>query len=98
MSRLYSFAYLMGNGAGRLEAIYESPRSDDEKRRLKAQEIADLKERLRELRTEWGRGLKSWIDGPINNARLNSFTTYESGVPRFVALIEACDGPTFRTP
>ncbi|MGB1129264.1 MAG: aminopeptidase [Haloferula sp.] len=82
----------IGGASERLEAIYARPISDAEKRRLKAAEIAQLKSRLRELRTEWGRGLKSWIDGPINNARLNSFTTYEAGVPRFVALIEECGG------
>lgn len=76
----------------RLGRIYQSGRSDEKKRRLKAREIARLKKNLRELRTEWGRGLNGWIDRPINNARLNSFTTYEAGVPRFVALLEACDG------
>lgn len=82
----------IGGASDRLKAIYQSDRSDTEKRELKEREIAALRGGLRELRTEWGRGLKSWIDGPINNARLNSFTTYEAGVPRFVALIEACDG------
>lgn len=82
----------IGGAAERLEAVYAKDISDDEKRRLKKQEIGRLKSRLRELRTEWGRGLKSWIEEPINNARLNSFTTYEAGVPRFVALIEECDG------
>lgn len=80
----------IGGAAERLDKIYRSPLSDEEKRSRKRKEIARLKGRLRELRTEWGRGLNSWIQKPINNARLNSFTTYESGVPRFVALIEAC--------
>ena len=78
--------------AARLAEVYESSMSDDGKRRRKELEIERLRDRLRGLRTEWGRGLTSWIDGPINNARLNSFTTYESGVPRFVELIDACEG------
>ncbi|MGE9269635.1 MAG: aminopeptidase, partial [Verrucomicrobiales bacterium] len=77
---------------GRLEGLYAQSLTDEEKRRRKGQEIERLKSQLRELRTEWGRGLSSWIDEPINNARLNAFTTYESGVPRFVALIEDCGG------
>jgi len=36
--------------------------------------------------------LKSWIEEPVNNARLNSFITYEAEVPRFAALIEECGG------
>jgi predicted aminopeptidase len=82
----------IGGTSVRLKEIYQSRVSDDRKRNLKEKEIAKLKERLRELRTSWGTGLKSWIEEPINNARLNSFTTYEAGVPRFTALIQKCDG------
>lgn len=82
----------IGGTASRLEALYGTDRTPEEKRRLKRREIAALRERLRGLRTEWGRGLDSWIDEPINNARLNAFTTYEADVPEFVALLEACGG------
>lgn len=83
---------VIGDAVGRLRQIYRSGQPDEVKRQRKKEEIAKLKESLRKLRTEWGRGLNSWITRPINNARLNSFTTYEAGVPRFVALIEACHG------
>ncbi|GAA5484489.1 aminopeptidase [Haloferula sargassicola] len=78
--------------ATRLEGIYGSDRSDAEKRAAKQAEIARLKKRLIALRTRWGRGLKSWIEEPINNARLNSFTTYEERVPHFTRMIEEADG------
>lgn len=78
--------------SNRLSEIYRSAISDERKRELKEKEIARLKTRLRKLRTNWGRGLKSWIERPINNARLNSFTTYEAGVPRFQTLLKECDG------
>lgn len=78
--------------ADRLRAVYESDRSDGEKRAAKKRELARLNRRLRELRTEWGRGLTSWIDGPVNNARLNSFTTYEERVPHYAGMIDACGG------
>jgi predicted aminopeptidase len=92
LRRINQARKVIGGSVKRLEAIYSWEISADEKRRLKGLEINRLRSRLRELRTEWGRGLTSWIDDPINNARLNSFTTYESGVPRFVSLIEECDG------
>lgn len=92
LSRIAQARDAIGRTAESLAQIYSSSREDGEKRRLKKLEISRLKISLRQLRTEWGRGLKSWIDKPINNARLNSFTTYESGVPRFVSLLEECGG------
>lgn len=82
----------IGGAVERLKRIYEGAQSDEEKRSEKELELAKLKKGLRRLRGEWGGGLKSWIDGPVNNARLNSFITYEAEVPRFAALIEACGG------
>lgn len=75
-----------------LEQLYASDLSDSAKLKAKQREIAALKRRLRALRAEWGSGLTSWIEEPVNNARLNSFTTYETEVPRFAELLEACDG------
>lgn len=82
----------IGGTAARLRAVYASPLSDEAKRQRKSGEIARLKVRLRILRGEWGGGLKSWIDQPINNARLNSFTAYEDEVPRFRKLLAECGG------
>ena len=78
--------------AERLDVIYQSRLGDEAKRERKRIEIDRLKGRLRELRGDWGGGLKSWIDDPINNARLNSFTTYETEVRRFVDLLDQCGG------
>jgi len=80
----------------RLERIYTSNATDTEKRKLKQQEIHRLKERLRQLRGEWGTGLDAWIDEPINNARLNSFTAYEEQVPHFQKLIKESNGDFVR--
>lgn len=92
LGRIHQARDAIGGAAERLRQAFARDISDEEKRRLKEREISRLKSRLRELRTEWGRGLKSWIEEPINNARLNSFTTYEADVPRFVALLDECDG------
>jgi predicted aminopeptidase len=82
----------IGGTAARLEALYASDLAADEMRARKAREIARLRARVRALRVDWGRGLDSWIDDPINNARLNAFTTYEAEVPRFAELLRRCDG------
>ncbi|WP_338289892.1 aminopeptidase [Luteolibacter sp. LG18] len=83
----------------RLKTIYDSDAGDAVKRQRKAREYARLKTELRSLRGQWGGGLTSWINDPINNARLNSFTTYEDQVPRFTKLLHDCHGdfPTFWT-
>lgn len=80
------------SSSDRLRAVYAADRDDAWKRERKQAELARLNADLRALRTEWGRGLTSWIEEPVNNARLNSFTTYEEGVPRFNRLLEECDG------
>ncbi|GAA5478336.1 aminopeptidase [Haloferula helveola] len=82
----------IGGASERLKKLYASDRCDADKLVAKDRELKRLNRELRALRTEWGRGLKSWIEEPVNNARLNSFTTYEAGVPRFERMIEECDG------
>jgi predicted aminopeptidase len=78
--------------AKRLDDIYQSDLPDAQKRNAKARELSHLKRQLRKLRAKWNRGLKSWIEEPINNARLVSFTTYETEVRRFTTLLEECGG------
>ena len=82
----------IGGAIERLKMVYESSLSNEDKRVGKERELQALKKDLRRLRGEWGGGLKSWIEDPVNNARLNSFITYEAAVPRFVEVIEECDG------
>ena len=78
--------------SNRLRSVYAADRSDDWKRARKEEVLDHLNRDLRALRTEWGRGLKSWIEKPVTNARLNSFTTYEEGIPHFTRMLEECDG------
>lgn len=78
--------------ANRLDEIYRSDLPDAQKRTEKARELSRLKRQLQELRAKWNRGLKSWIEEPINNARLVSFTTYETEVRKFTSVLEECGG------
>ncbi|MCU0776121.1 MAG: aminopeptidase [Akkermansiaceae bacterium] len=94
-TRLEKRAQARGFISGTAEAlrkIYGQPASDDQKRAAKHRELARLKRNLQALSWRWGGGLKSWIDGPVNNARLNAFTTYEAEVPKFEALLNGCGG------
>lgn len=76
----------------RLREIYASERSDEQKREAKQEALNRLHRKLRALRTRWGRGLTSWIEEPVNNARLNAFTTYEERVPHYTKWIEEAGG------
>lgn len=78
--------------ADALRTLYAQPITDTRKRQAKAHELARMKARLQALRWQWGGGLQSWIDGPVNNARLISFTTYEEEVPAFERLLAASGG------
>jgi predicted aminopeptidase len=92
LQRLGQARDAIGGAAERLDDLYQSTLPDDVKRERKLAEMDRLKRRLRELRGDWGGGLKSWIEDPVNNARLNSFTTYETEVRRFVELLDQCGG------
>jgi predicted aminopeptidase len=94
-TRLEKLAQARGIISGTAEAlrkIYGKPVSDEQKRAAKKREMARLKRNLQALSWRWGGGLKSWIDRPVNNARLNSFTTYEDEVPKFETLLGQCNG------
>lgn len=92
LTRLAQAAKEIRGCSARLREIYASGVPPEVLRRRKVDEIARLRSRLRALRGAWGEGLDSWIDRPINNARLNAFTTYEDEVPRFERLIRECGG------
>lgn len=78
--------------AGRLAEIYESNMNDEAMGAAKEQEIAGLRRRLAAMGPRPGSGLASWVEGELNNARINSFTAYEDEVPRFERLLEECGG------
>jgi predicted aminopeptidase len=62
-----------------LDALYRSPRSDDEKRALKEQALSALQQRLGTKRR-------------YNNADLAGYRTYDTGRPAFERLLRRCGG------
>jgi len=74
----------------RLDALYRSTASDDDKRRRKAELIAALRAEYARWRDDqWAgdRAYDAWFDG-VNNARLGVLAAYNQQVPAFEALFE----------
>lgn len=74
----------------RLQAVYEGPGSDDDKRAAKARVYAQLREEHAALKAgPWNGDARfdGWING-ANNARLGVQGAYDDLVPAFVALFE----------
>ena len=75
-----------------LESLYASALPDEEKRRLKAQRLASLAERVAErLDKEGSAAAGHWLAGELNNARLVPIALYEWHLPAFQALLASCD-------
>jgi predicted aminopeptidase len=79
----------------RLRAIYARGLAPAVAREAKQREIAEFRERYRGLRdTEWNdnHSYDSWVEAPINNARLVPFGLYDLWVPAFALLFEESQG------
>ncbi len=74
----------------RLETVYRSESSDALKLKQKEKVIIELKEQYRVFKSEWNNytGYDRWINQPINNAQLNTISTYYDHVPAFVNLLK----------
>jgi len=88
--RREDFLRLTGTTRDRLAAVYGSARSDAEKRTEKGRILADMRDRYRALRRDWGgyAGYDRWFERDLNNAKLAGNSTYYRWVPAFLALYE----------
>ena len=87
--RKRDFIKLLAQHRERLEQVYASDSSDDEKRHQKALVLASLKQSYHQLKTEqWGgyTGYDPWFNDPITNAHFVLVATYEELVPAFQFL------------
>lgn len=74
----------------RLDALYRSTASDDDKRRRKAELIAALRDEYARWRDgQWGgdRAYDAWFEN-VSNAKLGVLAAYNQQVPAFEALFE----------
>lgn len=94
-----SFVDLVQRSRERLQTIYDSDRSEEEKRRLKSAQFQHLRKEYQVWKTQWNNdsGFDAWFDHDLNNARLMAVSTYHEAVPAFLALLESLeyDFPAF---
>ncbi len=97
--RRAEFRTLTMGARERLDTLYRSSASDDDKRREKARLLAELRAEYARWRdASWGgdRAFDAWFDG-ANNARLGVLAAYNAQVPAFERLFERVgrDWPRF---
>ena len=88
------FLSLLRQTRNKLEAVYQSPISDEQKRLQKAQVFEGMQQNYETLKSEQWDGVawySRWFERPLNNARFVSMATYRDLVPAFEALFERCD-------
>jgi predicted aminopeptidase len=88
------FAALVGRYRERLKALYASPATVEQKRRLKAETFGALREEYRTLRTAWGgfAGYDRFFADSINNAHFVPVAAYGDLVPAFRRLLAESGG------
>lgn len=93
-ARRLGFVSMLRRHRAALERVYASARSDDEKRRAKAEVFAQLRSDYAELKQQWGgfAGYDRWFEQPLTNAHLASIASYTERVPAFRALLAEQDG------
>jgi len=91
-ARRARFVQLIKSTRARLKALYQSDEATA--RAGKPLELADFRRRLVALRREWNNtnAYSSWLTKPVNNARLNTVSTYFELVPAFLALLDRHGG------
>lgn len=84
------FLKLVADSRAKLSSIYASSSASEDKRRAKAETIAEMKRCYTDLKESWGgfSGYDYWFNKPINNAALASVSVYTQWVPAFHALLE----------
>jgi predicted aminopeptidase len=88
--RDHQFVDLVKAARGQLQTLYDNPNLPDAAKLSRKQDIiAQLRARHAELKASWGgkSPYDEWFDEPINNAKLNTVSTYYELVPAFDALL-----------
>lgn len=72
---------------GNLEELYARELPEEVMRKKKALELQRLRNDIQALYAGWQQKPNNFLSTPLNNARLNAFTTYEAFVPPFEKLL-----------
>ena len=95
LARDNQFVQLVMDTRRELEAVYgDGSLPDAAKLRRKEEIIGKLRAKYAAVKQTWGgeSGYDEWFAAPINNARLNTVSTYYDLVPAFQALLRANGG------
>ncbi|MCB1756351.1 MAG: aminopeptidase [Gammaproteobacteria bacterium] len=94
LQRREQFAELLLNAREKLQALYDSEISDDEKRQGKQAVFAEMRADYQIMKDQWQgyAGYDRWFEQEINNARLVAAATYRRLVPAFAALFNEQGG------
>ena len=92
--RRLEFIGLLKKHRAQLQAVYDSERGDDDKRRGKQTVFDSLQRDYQQLKLSWGgwTGYDRWFAQKLSNAHLASVATYSDAVPGFLALLKKNDG------
>lgn len=79
---------------GKVRAAKHPPASENELLERKRQAFAELRDKYRNLKQEWGgfSGYDAWFARELNNAQLNTIANYYDYVPGFEALLQLKGG------
>ena len=91
-TRHQAFIQLILNNKQQRSDLYESDRSDEEKRRLKATLIEELRADYEQFKQTWKiSGYDQWFASDLNNAQLSTVATYNELKPGFANLFNQKD-------
>jgi len=82
---------LIESTRARLAEIYDTDRSDADKRKQKAAVFADARDTHQDIASKHGvtGGFSAWFAGELNNAKLGSVAAYNSQMPAFTNMLRA---------
>jgi predicted aminopeptidase len=75
----------------KLDVLFQSDLTAEQKRKMKGELLAELKSQYRALQSRWSAGTEFsvWIEQDLNNAHLAAIGAYQSQVPGFTRLLQA---------
>jgi predicted aminopeptidase len=87
--RRADFLNLLSTYRLKLEAVYQRPITDDEKRQHKLELMQSIDSDYRLLKQNWSgySGYDRWFNEPVSNAHFALIATYNDWVPEFKALL-----------
>jgi len=93
-NRHLQFVKLVMQYRKELDALYTRKLSPRDMRKMKTLTIERLRNAYQKLKKEWDgyAGYDNWFNRPVNNAQINTVSTYHALVPGFSHLLQTTNG------